>query len=37
VKVIPLPMPDDADPGVFATFANARTAPDGTPGLTLTV
>ena len=37
VKVIHLPMPEDADQAVFATFANARTAPDGPPGLTLTV
>jgi beta-glucosidase len=37
VKVIHLPMPDDADPAVFATFANARTAANGPPGLTLTV
>jgi beta-glucosidase len=37
VKVIHLPMPEDADQAVFATFANARTAPNGPPGLTLTV
>jgi beta-glucosidase len=37
VKVTYLPMPADAGDDVFTTFVNARTAPNGEPGLKLTV